>query len=824
MRENDSDADLSGLLHRIGMLVFCRAADSSLRFTSVEGRCAERMGLSKQSLTRDAYSFWTRVHAADRGRVLSVLEEAVRKGSDYRVVYRLTGDDGSLHHIREEGAAIVAQDGSTRALRGVILDASDLHVVDPSAKPSTLVARGAGFHELAESAPDGICECELGRGEIRYANPRFYEMHGCVVEEAPALRAFGRVHPDDRARIESICRAFERGDSSEPRMGTLLYRARHEDGRYRWFEANGRLFRAASGEARCLAVIRDVTRREETRQALEQRLEDQRRIANLARDLLALGLDAIDAGVQDALVSLLPVSRADRTWLVSHDPVQERNQVWEWSAEGVPAAGICMDQVALRDYPFAREGFERGRELILPDTSLAGESPEQRFLESRNAAVLLAIPLLSGNELIGVLGFERVAAHSHWSEETVALLRLAGEVLVSAISRKAAEALLRESRGQLFQSQKMEAVGTLAGGVAHDFNNQLSVILGNARFVHNLVEEDRDLDEAMVDLERAGEHCAQLTRSLLSFSRHAPAERVATSVAKVLADVSELTAPMMEGSIHFETAVHDESESVFADRTQLQQVLVNLVVNAADAMPDGGNVSITTEHRSLDAAEAARLGAPAAGEYVLFIVADTGFGIDPETLGRIFEPFFTTKEPGKGTGLGLATVYGILKESKGSIWAESEPGIGTTFRLLLPLASGAEEDAPRGAARGLEGGETLLLVEDDASVRRLLRRMLGRMGFHVLEAANGVQALAVAKEYRGDIDVLLSDVSMPQMGGVELGRRLLRQRPTVRVLLVTGHAEDDVSLPGARLLCKPFRQEELSWALEALLAGKPDRT
>jgi CheY-like chemotaxis protein len=198
--------------------------------------------------------------------------------------------------------------------------------------------------------------------------------------------------------------------------------------------------------------------------------------------------------------------------------------------------------------------------------------------------------------------------------------------------------------------------------------------------------------------------------------------------------------------------------------------------------------------------------------------------MDAETLGRIFEPFFTTKEPGKGTGLGLATVYGIVQDSKGTVWAESEPGVGTTFRLLLPLANSAAEEESGRDGDGLEAGATLLLVEDDESVRRLLRRMLERMGFHVLEAPNGVAALELAKEHRGEIDVLVSDVSMPQMGGVELGRQLLQVRPRVRVLLVTGHAEDDVSLPGAGLLCKPFRQEELSRALEALLPGKPDRT
>jgi CheY-like chemotaxis protein len=206
---------------------------------------------------------------------------------------------------------------------------------------------------------------------------------------------------------------------------------------------------------------------------------------------------------------------------------------------------------------------------------------------------------------------------------------------------------------------------------------------------------------------------------------------------------------------------------------------------------------------------------------VQFVVADTGFGMDPDTLDRIFEPFFTTKEQGKGTGLGLATAYGIVQESGGAIWVESEPGVGTTFRLLLPrvVESPGAEKLRRGAGDGAEGGETLLLVEDEESVRRLMRRMLGRMGFHVLDAADGEEALRLSDEHPGDIDVLVTDVSMPGIGGAELGCRLLESRPTLRVLLVTGHAEDDVNLPGARLLCKPFRREELEGALQALLAG-----
>ena len=276
---------------------------------------------------------------------------------------------------------------------------------------------------------------------------------------------------------------------------------------------------------------------------------------------------------------------------------------------------------------------------------------------------------------------------------------------------------------------------------------------------------------------------------------------------------------MISGAIEVETTVHDELDAVLVDRIQLQQVLVNLVVNARDAMPDGGSLSIRTRRVHVDEEEAARLGLPKPGEYVRFTVADTGFGMDAQTLERIYEPFFTTKDQGKGTGLGLATAYGILRESGGAIWAESEPGVGTTFRLLLPRVVEAAEESEPDVEAGPEGGETLLLVDDEESVRRLLHRMLTRMGFHVLEAANGREALDRVADYEGDIDVLVADVSMPEMGGVELGRRVLEARPRVRVLLITGHAEDDVSLPGARLLCKPFRQEELGWALEQLLRG-----
>jgi two-component system cell cycle sensor histidine kinase/response regulator CckA len=1113
-------ADLPGLLRRLGAVVFSRAADSTLRFLSVEGRCAERMGLSNATLTGDAYSFWTHVDPVDRRRVLAVLQETIEKNGEYRVAYRVEAANGTVYRVREEGAAVVGPDGTVETLEGVILEASDelsdaeteraqadlqesrerfralaehsgemiaeispkrlvsfasprlcselgfeesdligtdplsrVHSEDrehvlaacleavrtgekaealcrieradgsclwaelggrsfrdaagemrgvvtgrnvenrirveeaflaqrlaearigrlsrrfvelgsegldeaiqegveaagaiggvdrcylvafgsgdragartyvwqqedldpwsPSLESSGegrntwmrdqlmsgeivriprvrelpdefapardhLLSRGIqsycvipvrsagrvtallGFQALAserdwneqelallrlvaelfasalhrrdvegalrdgehrlraltDGAQDAICESELVRGEILYANPRFYEMLGYDPAEAEGMSAFEFMHPEDLEGVKRMHRLFERGALSDVSSGTLLYRGLHKDGSPRWLEANGRLFQTAKGEARSAAVIRDVTDRQEAHHALEQRLEDQLLIANLARDLLALGVGEIDEGVRDGLMALRPISKADRAWIVAVDPVRWTQEYWQWCADDVPAPG-SLAAVDLDAYPHARDLFEAGRELLLTDDSRFGEdSPEARFVAQRGCTALLVIPLLSRDTVIGAVGFEMVDREHAWSDETVALLRLAGEVFVSAISRKRAEEALRESRSQLLQAQKMEAVGTLAGGVAHDFNNQLSVILGNARFVRGEVTTQDDLREAMVDLERAGEHCAQLTRSLLSFSRHVPAEPRSTSVAKVLLDVRELTGPLLSSAIHVDTVAHDELDYVFADRTQLQQVLVNLVVNARDAMPNGGSLSIRTEGRLVGAEEAERLGLAEPGDYVQFVVADSGCGMDPDTLARIFEPFFTTKEPGKGTGLGLATVYGILRESGGTIIAESEPGRGTTFRLLLPRTEAEGEEHADVEEGGVEAGRTLLLVEDEEGVRRLLRRMLVRMGFQVIEAMNGVDALRVSDEHQGQIDVLVSDVSMPHMGGVELGGRLLAARPGLRVLLVSGHAEEDVNLPGARMLAKPFREEELAWALQELM-------
>ena len=319
----------------------------------------------------------------------------------------------------------------------------------------------------------------------------------------------------------------------------------------------------------------------------------------------------------------------------------------------------------------------------------------------------------------------------------------------------------------------------------------------------------------MLDLTHSAEHCAHLTRSLLAFSRRSAISPAALDVATVISETRELIQPLIPSSIEFEVSFGDEVSPVSADPIHLQQVLVNLVVNARDAMPDGGKIAVATANRRIGGNEAARIGLPSPGGYVEIAVCDDGTGMDEETCRRVFEPFFTTKALGQGTGLGLATAYGIVQESGGAIALESELGRGTTVRLLLPGAISTaaileEEHAPA----SLEGSETLLLVEDERSVRRFVARALEARGYTVIEAEDGEAGLRLGWRRAGEIDILVTDLEMPGLDGLDLARQLRIARPWLPVLLLSGYARDHLrglheSLEGMRFLQKPFGEETL---------------
>ncbi|HEV8631507.1 MAG TPA: ATP-binding protein, partial [Thermoanaerobaculia bacterium] len=378
---------------------------------------------------------------------------------------------------------------------------------------------------------------------------------------------------------------------------------------------------------------------------------------------------------------------------------------------------------------------------------------------------------------------------------------------------------------QLLQAQKIEAVGLLAGGVAHDFNSLLTAILGYCELAQLRVGEGSEILSDLWEIRRAAERAAALTRQLLAFSRKQVLQPEVLDPNAEVRELEQMLRRLIGEDIQLATLLSPGLGTVRVDRNQLQQALVNLLVNARDAMPRGGRLLIETRNAQLDEAYSRVHPGARAGSYVLIAVSDTGTGMTPEVRRRIFEPFFTTKERGKGTGLGLAMVYGVVKQSGGYIWVYSEPGHGTTFKVYLPRvdspAEGTEEEAA--AAETLGGNETVLVAEDEEVVRALVVRLLRLRGYRVIEAEGGEAALAAAAD-SDELQLLITDVVMGDFSGRQLADRLQARHPGLKVLFISGYTDESIAShgvldPGIRLLEKPFTADVLARRVRQILDG-----
>ncbi len=379
---------------------------------------------------------------------------------------------------------------------------------------------------------------------------------------------------------------------------------------------------------------------------------------------------------------------------------------------------------------------------------------------------------------------------------------------------------------QMRQAQKLEAVGRLAGGVAHDFNNLLTIITGYAEILLDVVPREHPDHEFVVEIGKAAARAATLTRQLLAFSRQQVLEPKVLDLNAIVHHTDKMLSRLIGEDIILSLSLAEGLSRVKADPGQIEQVLMNLVVNARDAMPQGGRLTIETSNVDLDNGYTQYHLEVEAGPYVMFAVSDTGVGMDPDTRRRIFEPFFTTKSAGTGTGLGLSTVFGIVKQSGGHIYVYSEPGHGSTFKIYLPVAAG--EAATRVEPTRVPapvGTETLLLVEDDEAVRAVTRMALERSGYTVLEAGNGREAIALAARHAGRIELLISDVVMPEVGGREVAEAITAVRPETKVLYLSGYTDDAVVRHGilraeVAFLQKPFTPGALAKKVRQVLGGE----
>jgi signal transduction histidine kinase/ActR/RegA family two-component response regulator len=385
----------------------------------------------------------------------------------------------------------------------------------------------------------------------------------------------------------------------------------------------------------------------------------------------------------------------------------------------------------------------------------------------------------------------------------------------------------KQLEAQLLQSQRMETIGRLAGGVAHDFNNLLTVIRGYCDLVIDRTSKDPVAQNQLSHIDKATGQATALTKQLLAFSRRQVLQPKVFDLNALVLDASKMLKRLVGEDIELEAHTAPDLGAVKADPSQIEQVILNLVVNARDAMPGGGKISIETANVELDGAYVLEHLGAKAGNYVMMAVSDTGSGIDEQTIAHIFEPFFTTKQLGQGTGLGLSMVYGIVKQSGGSIWVYSEKNCGTTFKVYLPRADEAAQPIALSSAPAkiAAGNETILLVEDDPMVRELSAEVLERKGYEVLEAATPALAIEVCVRRTGTIQLLLTDVVMPGMNGGELARRVQQLRPDIRVLFMSGYTDNAVLhtgelRSGLAFIQKPFTPSALAKKVREILDEK----
>jgi two-component system, cell cycle sensor histidine kinase and response regulator CckA len=630
-----------------------------------------------------------------------------------------------------------------------------------------LVQREELFRLISENAADLIAVVDVHGNRI-YNSLSYERVLGYSAEELRNSSSFEQVHPEDRERVKAGAEEAQRTGVGLP----MEYRFRHKDGTWRVLESTASVIRNSRGEPEKLVIVnRDVTDRKRAAEALQRSETGFRSVVGDAPyGIFKANLTGKLLMVNPALEKMLGYK--------SQDELLEVNL-----ASGIyrhPAEHQKINELFLRDQHFK-------------DVEVEWKRKDSAFITVR----------CSGGPIKDEIGTDM-------------------EVFAEDVTER------RVLERQLRMAQKMEAVGRLSGGIAHDFNNLLGVIIGYIQVMKRNLVPGQPSYEYAEEIEKAGQRAVSLTRQLLAFSRQQVLEPVILNLNTRVSDMEKMLPRLIGEDIQLNLILDPVIGQVKADPGQIEQVVMNLVVNARDAMPDGGNLTILTANAELDAAFAREHPGSVEGQYVMLAVTDTGTGMDPETQTQIFEPFFTTKGRDKGTGLGLATVYGVVKQSNGYITVNSEIGKGASFKIYLPRIDQpvATKSESIQAPLTMRGSETILLVEDAAPLRLLAQLFLKENGYQVLTAADGADAQQIAAQNRGPIHLLLTDVVMPGINGRVLAERLASRHPAMKVLYMSGYTDSFIAghgvlEEGIHLLHKPFSEEVLMRKIRELLdAGK----
>jgi PAS domain S-box-containing protein len=763
----ESEARFRQLVENIEEVFF--VMDAQYRETLYISPAYERIwGRSCRSLYENPYSFLDPIPREDRDALLASIDR-IQAGEDPgKVEFRLIQPDGQVRWVLAHAVPIRNDRGEVYRISGVALDVTERKRADEALRASE-----EQFRLLLDSTAEGIYGLDVN-GRCTFCNPAAARLLGyersehLLGEQVHALmhhtRADGSPYPQAACLIYQ---AFRRGDGTHV-DNEVFWRA---DGTSLPVEYWSYPIRKGGGVVGAVVTFVDVTERRRAQAALE---ESERRF----RALIENNADAIALLAADGtIVHGSPATQA----ILGYTPEE---------FAGLNAVSLVHPEDLARVRPQLAAGLRGPSRRVVAEARVRHKDGTWRLCEGTFAN----------------------------------LLRDPAVRAIVANYRDVTER--RQLEAQLRQAQKMEAVGRLAGGIAHDFNNLLTAILGSAELVLETLAPQAPERDDVGEIRKAANRAADLTRQLLAFSRQQVLEPVVLNANDLIQDLEKMLARMLGEDVELRFALARDLGNVRADPGQMQQVLMNLVVNARDAMPTGGALIIETANAELSD-EYVELHQPVApGSYVMLAVSDTGIGMDADVQARIFEPFFTTKEKGKGTGLGLSTVYGIVKQSSGYIWLYSERGRGTTFKIYLPRVGAPAQPTARSRDAGpLTGTETILLAEDDVLLRPVVNQVLVRLGYTVLSAGTAGEALDRARSHDGPIHLLITDVVMPGPSGRELARRLAEVRPDTRVLYVSGYTDDAIVHhgmlePGLNFLQKPFLPAALARKVREVLDAK----
>lgn len=646
----------------------------------------------------------------------------------------------------------------------------------------------AKYRQLVEEVPAISYVAETGvHGRFLYLSPQVTKILGYPQQEclSDPLFWWNHLNPADQS-VAMLEDTWE-----EDRAFQVEYRMRHQDGKEVWLRDEALIFREPqTGRRMTRGLMIDITEQKRVQEALRESEERYRAFVEQSSE----GIFRLEY-IPPVPCDLPPREQYDVAWHRGY--IAECNDAMARIYGRRAAKDLISKPISeffvLHD-PVTKQFMEN---FIRAGYQISDEESQEIDAQGQRKVFR--------NTMAGVV------VDGHW-------------VRTWGITRDVTERVQLEA--QLRNAQQMEAIGRLAGGVAHDFNNILSIIMGHGELLLRNAGLDHRARNGIQQIQRAADRAASLTHQLLAFSRKQVLQPKLLDLNEAVSDVQKMLARVIGEDIELVASLHPSLMPVKADPGQIEQVLMNLAINARDAMPHGGRLSMETSNLQVSAEQGRDLDLPA-GKYAMLKVTDTGHGMDAATLPHIFEPFFTTKPMGKGTGLGLSTVYGILKQSGGSIQVESELAQGTVFRVYLPAESGAIQLQKRSAtAPSVAGGsETILITEDEPDLRELTRIFLRDCGYNVIEAASAEQALQIAEVFSGPIHLLLTDVIMPGMSGRQLAERIHNKRPQTKIIYMTGYTDDMVVQhrvlePGVNMLQKPFTRLDLAQKVRSTLDGQ----